>query len=80
MLAVTTLSFDIAVLELYLPLSVGGKVVVASREETAEGTALLERLKNQSVTVMQATPATWRLLLLLDAPHDDTVMQWPEVH
>lgn len=61
LLAITTLSFDIAGLELYLPLSVGARVVVASRDVATDGTRLQELLAG--VTVMQATPATWRLLL-----------------
>ena len=63
LVAVTTLSFDIAGLELHLPLSVGGKVVIASREEAGDGALLIRRLKESNATVMQATPATWRLLL-----------------
>ncbi|MDP2601547.1 MAG: amino acid adenylation domain-containing protein [Deltaproteobacteria bacterium] len=62
-LAVTTISFDIAGLELYLPLMVGGQVAVATREEAVDGERLLKRLKEDSVTAMQATPSTWRLLL-----------------
>jgi amino acid adenylation domain-containing protein len=63
LLAVTTLSFDIAGLELWLPLTVGGRVEVASREEASDGRALAARLAASGVTVLQATPATWRLLL-----------------
>jgi amino acid adenylation domain-containing protein len=63
LLAVTTLSFDIAGLELYLPLIVGASVVIASREVAADGIRLSELLTHSSATVMQATPATWRLLL-----------------
>jgi len=63
LLAVTTISFDIAVLELYLPLLVGAKIVVVSREVATDGKRLLEQLVNSGTTVMQATPATWRLLL-----------------
>jgi amino acid adenylation domain-containing protein len=63
LLAVTTISFDIAVLELYLPLLVGAKVVVVSREVAIDGKRLLEQLVSSGATVMQATPATWRLLL-----------------
>jgi len=63
MLSVTTLSFDIAGLELYLPLLVGGRVVLVSREESSDGERLVLRLKESGATVMQATPATWRLLL-----------------
>ncbi|MDA9003956.1 amino acid adenylation domain-containing protein [bacterium] len=63
LLAVTTLSFDIHVLELYLPLVTGGEVHVASRELTLDGPALVDYIKDQQVSVMQATPATWRLML-----------------
>ena len=63
LLSVTTLSFDISVLELFLPLMVGGRVVVASREDAVEGKQLMALLDRHRVTVMQATPATWRLLL-----------------
>ncbi|HYG65538.1 MAG TPA: amino acid adenylation domain-containing protein, partial [Thermoanaerobaculia bacterium] len=63
LLAVTTLSFDIAGLELYLPLVNGAKVVLVSRDTAQAGEQLVERLTNSGTTVMQATPATWRLLL-----------------
>jgi amino acid adenylation domain-containing protein len=63
LLAVTTLSFDIAGLELYLPLTVGARVVIVRREVTANGPELSERLSSSGATIMQATPATWRLLL-----------------
>src|SRR5262249_7018170 len=63
LLAVTTLSFDIAVLELCLPLCVGARVVVATREVAKDGNGLLALLAASRTTVMQATPATWRLLL-----------------
>ncbi|HTC94926.1 MAG TPA: amino acid adenylation domain-containing protein, partial [Terriglobales bacterium] len=62
-LAVTTISFDIAGLELYLPLAVGAEVEVVSREEARDGERLRARLESGEVTVMQATPATWRLLV-----------------
>src|SRR6185503_1372525 len=61
--AVTTLSFDIAGLELFLPLSVGARVVLVSRGVAADGTQLATQLANSGATMMQATPATWRLLL-----------------
>ena len=63
LLAVTTLSFDIAGLELFLPLLAGAQLIVASREVTMEGTALAEMLSASGATLMQATPATWRLLV-----------------
>jgi acyl-coenzyme A synthetase/AMP-(fatty) acid ligase len=62
-LAVTTLSFDIAVLELFHPLASGASVIVASGPETADGAALLARAVDSTATVMQATPATWRMFL-----------------
>ncbi|MEV4245903.1 non-ribosomal peptide synthetase [Streptosporangium canum] len=62
-LAVTTLSFDISVLELLLPLACGARVVVASAREAADGRALRDLAVAEGITVMQATPATWRVLL-----------------
>ena len=61
-LAVTSLSFDIAALELYLPLVVGGRVHVAPQPVTADGQALAARIDGSGATIVQATPATWRLL------------------
>ncbi len=63
LLAVTTLSFDIAGLELYLPLIVGGRVELASQEEASDGRLLIERLRRVRPTIMQATPSTWRMLI-----------------
>ncbi len=63
LMAVTTLSFDIAALELYLPLTVGGRVVIATRDVVSDGRALLSLLRSSNATAMQATPATWRLLI-----------------
>jgi amino acid adenylation domain-containing protein len=62
LLAVTSLSFDIAGLELWLPLVVGAEIDLASREVAADGGRLLARL-GEGATVLQATPSTWRLLL-----------------
>jgi len=61
--AVTTFSFDIALLELLLPLCVGGELVIVGREEAADGVALRRILEEQRIDAMQATPATWRLLI-----------------
>lgn len=63
LLAVTTTSFDIAVLELYLPLGVGAEVVLADREDAMDGVRLARLIERHAITVMQATPATWRLLV-----------------
>jgi len=62
-LALTTLSFDIAGLELFLPLTVGGRVVMVGREVAIDPERLAETITRCGVTVMQATPATWRMLL-----------------
>lgn len=63
LLAVTTISFDISGLELYLPLLRGARVVLASRDDCVDGSRLRSLIKQSGATVMQATPATWRLLL-----------------
>jgi amino acid adenylation domain-containing protein len=63
LVAVTTLSFDIAVLELLLPITVGAKVVIAGQDQIVDGDALGNLLERENATVMQATPVTWRLLL-----------------
>jgi amino acid adenylation domain-containing protein len=63
LLAVTTLAFDIAGLEIYLPLAVGARIVLAGRAAAADGKRLAAHLRDSGATVMQATPATWRLLL-----------------
>lgn len=63
MLAVTTLSFDIAALELLLPLTVGATTVIVSRETASDARALQTLLIENGATLMQATPATWRMLL-----------------
>lgn len=63
LLAVTTLSFDIAVLELFLPLISSATVLLASREETQDGRILAELIEKHQVSVMQATPSTWRMLI-----------------
>jgi amino acid adenylation domain-containing protein/FkbM family methyltransferase len=62
-LAVTTLSFDIAGLELFLPLVSGGRVVIAGRDDTLDPARLMERMRECACTVMQATPALWRALV-----------------
>jgi amino acid adenylation domain-containing protein len=63
LLAVTTISFDIAGLELFLPLVTGAKVALASREQAADPVQLQALLASSQATVMQATPATWRMML-----------------
>jgi len=74
-LAITALTFDIAALELLMPLLVGASVQIADRMLIADGTALAHYIENSDISIMQATPATWRILL--DAgwqPSKDLVM------
>ncbi len=61
--SVTTLSFDIAGLELYLPLVTGAKIALASRPVATDPRALAQSMRAAGATVMQATPATWQFLL-----------------
>ena len=63
LLAITTASFDIAALEFYLPLTVGARIVLASREAASDGERLQEALTASQATCMQATPTTWRMLI-----------------
>lgn len=62
LLAVTTLAFDIAALELFLPLIAGAQIELVSRETVLDAEALRRALATSGATVMQATPATWRML------------------
>jgi amino acid adenylation domain-containing protein len=62
-LAITTLSFDIAVSEVILPLTVGARIVLASRDTASDGRALMSMIRDSGVTFIDATPATYRLLL-----------------
>ncbi|MFF2348533.1 amino acid adenylation domain-containing protein [Kitasatospora sp. NPDC058115] len=63
MAAVTTVTFDIAGLELWLPLVTGARVEIADRATATDGAALGAWIEKQGVTHVQATPATWRMLL-----------------
>ncbi|TQV88904.1 non-ribosomal peptide synthetase [Aliikangiella coralliicola] len=63
LLAVTTMSFDISVLEVFLPLINGATVVLATRDIGADGAKLTEVLAQERITILQATPATWKMLL-----------------
>lgn len=68
--AISTLSFDIALFELVLPLTVGARIVLADRETARDGAALMRLLQAVRPDVMQATPATWRMLLEVGWPGD----------
>jgi len=66
LLGITTIAFDIAALEIFLPITVGASLVIARRDVTLDGKQLLDLLIKSQATIMQATPATWRLLLEAD--------------
>lgn len=66
LLAVTTLSFDIAVLEIWLPLISGATSIIARTEEATDGERLRNLLESEDATLMQATPVTWRMLINAD--------------
>ncbi len=63
MLSVTTISFDIFGLELYVPLLVGARVEIAGRAVAMDGRQLRALCETVQPTIMQATPATWRMLI-----------------
>lgn len=69
-LAVTTISFDISVLEIFLPLTTGAHVTLVDREVAADGFQLRAELVRSQATIMQATPSTWRMLVDCDWPGD----------
>lgn len=63
LLSITTISFDIAGLELFLPLLKGATLVLADDETAKDGRLLVEMLKDAKITMLQATPTTWQMLL-----------------
>lgn len=60
--AITTLSFDISVVELLVTLAVGAEIVMVQRETAIDGARLLALIQAEQVTLLQATPGTWQLL------------------
>lgn len=77
LLAVTVVSFDIAAMELFLPLISGACVVVASDKDRLDASALDELLQSHNATIMQATPATWALFHSLSWPgNKDLKVMW----
>ncbi len=62
LLAVTTISFDVMLLELFVTLSAGAEIILASDDEGMDGFALADIIEQRDVTVLQGTPATWRIL------------------
>ncbi|MGE8146099.1 amino acid adenylation domain-containing protein [Pseudomonas frederiksbergensis] len=72
-LALTTLGFDIAGLELFLPLMCGARVVLASKDQAHDGRLLAEVIGRNEITLAQATPASWRMLLDSGWPGDTSL-------
>ncbi|MEU3457362.1 amino acid adenylation domain-containing protein [Micromonospora sp. NPDC006766] len=79
-LQLTSLSFDISAVEVFLPLITGGRVVVASAVSALEGAAVLRLIRDAGVTHAQATPSGWRVLLEagLGAPAPGTAGVTPQ--
>lgn len=63
LLAVTTISFDIAGLELYLPLITGAQIILCDQQSAKDGRILLDLIEQHQVTIMQATPSTWGMMI-----------------
>ena len=76
LIAVTTISFDIAALEIYLPLITGAELVLASRAVASDGNQLLKLLADSRATIMQATPITFRLLLAAGWKGSPAITAW----
>lgn len=62
-LALTTISFDIAAVEIFLPLTTGATVVIATADDGKDGRLLLELIEKENITILQATPSRWKMLL-----------------
>mgnify|MGYP000566131241 CR=1 FL=1 len=75
LLAVTTFSFDISFLELLLPLICGATTIIADKEAVKDGEKLRQLILNHKITILQATPATWRMLLDTDWRQDQVDMK-----
>lgn len=65
-LSITTICFDISILEIFLPLSIGARCLVVNRRMACDGKALIKSIEENKISIMQATPVTWKLLLESD--------------
>lgn len=63
-LAVTSLTFDVSVLDYFLPLALGGSTIIASEEARKNPDQLIALIQNSEITCMQATPSAWKMLSL----------------
>ncbi len=68
--AFTTLSFDIAALELYLPLIVGARIVIATTTEQADPAAAAALMREHAITMLQTTPTLLKLLVGSNRSHE----------
>ena len=68
LLSVGALSFDLTTLDLFLPLTSGARLLLATHDVIADGHRLALLLRCTAPTIMQATPSLWRLLLTADWP------------
>jgi amino acid adenylation domain-containing protein len=71
--AISTLSFDIALTELVIPLTVGASILLVDRDTVRDGLRLRRLIEAEPLTLMQATPATWRMLLDVGWPGKPTM-------
>jgi amino acid adenylation domain-containing protein len=62
-LCLTSMSFDISVLEIFLPLVTGARTIVVTRDDATDGARLANVISSQGATIVQATPSGWRLLM-----------------
>lgn len=69
MLGLTSLSFDIAALELYLPLIRGASIVLPAGGISRDPRAIIETATHTGVTLIQATPSTWKMLTETEETH-----------
>jgi amino acid adenylation domain-containing protein/thioester reductase-like protein len=70
LLAITTVSFDMSVLEIFLPLLCGATIVIAQQHENKSVDSLYVLIRRYAISMMQGTPATWRMLLDYGWPDD----------
>lgn len=63
LLSITTISFDISGLEIYLPLIKGATLILADDDLAKDGRLLLDFLKKENISILQATPTTWQMIL-----------------
>ncbi len=62
--SVASIAFDPSVQDFFMPLMIGAQVYIASEEEKTNGFELKAALEKVKPTLMQATPSSWRMLLM----------------